>query len=66
MEQYNSIDALVAPVRSGALHPLSGRFLVNLVEGRIGWLPKFWHLSACDTSARVSHKIKLEPRKTVD
>ena len=37
MEQYNSIDALVAPVRSEALYPLSGRFLVHLAKGRIGF-----------------------------
>ena len=35
MDQYNSIAALLEPVRSGALYPLSGRFLVRLAAGRI-------------------------------
>ena len=33
MQHFDSIEGLLAPVRSGALAPLSGRFLVRLAEG---------------------------------
>ena len=37
MEDFDSIEGLLAPVRSGALAPLSGKFVIQLAEGWIAW-----------------------------
>ena len=34
MDEYNTIEGLLAPVREGALRPLSGRYLMALAAGQ--------------------------------
>ena len=34
MDEYNSIEGLLAPAREGALRPLSGRYLMELAAGQ--------------------------------
>ena len=49
MDEYNSIEGLLAPVRDGALRPLSGRYIMKLAAGQrsLTWSP---HVLGIDTS----------------
>ena len=48
-DEYNTIEGLLAPVRAGALQPLSGRYLMALAagQGSLMWshvvAPCAWH-----------------------